>query len=116
MNWLVSHFLCLNLNFRIKDELQDKVDIPLIDLDLAVCADGLLNLVITGQATPYVHNSWAFVNGVSIITKLTNSSDGFTKLKQRIYKFFKKLRFLVFNKFLCTVNVNNNIHFCVKNL
>ena len=79
MNWLVSHFLCLNLNFRIKDELQDKVDIPLIDLDLAVCADGLLNLVITGQATPYVHNSWAFVNGVSIITQLMNSSDGFTK-------------------------------------
>jgi len=48
---------------KIKDELQDKVDIPLVDLDMAVCADGLLNLVITGQATPYVHNSWAFVNG-----------------------------------------------------
>ena len=94
----VPDFSCLNLNFRIKDDLQDKVDIPLIDLDLAVCADGLLNLVITGQATPYVHNSWAFVNGVSIITQLTNSSDGFTKiLKKRIYQFFKKLRLLIYS-------------------
>ena len=68
MNSLVT-FLCLNLNFRIKDDLQDKVDEALIDLDLAVCSDGLLNLVITGQATPYVHNSWAYVNEVSITTQ-----------------------------------------------
>ena len=51
---------------RIKDELQDKAESPLVDLDLGQCHPGLYNLVISGQATPYVHNSWAFVNGVSI--------------------------------------------------
>ena len=50
---------------RVKEELQDKAEMPLVDLDLGTIHPALMNLVISGQATPYVHNSWAFVNGVS---------------------------------------------------
>ena len=43
--------------FRVKEDLQDQVDLPMIDVGLGVISTALMNLIITGQATPYVHNS-----------------------------------------------------------
>jgi len=60
---------------KVKEELQDKAELPLVDLDLGTIHPALMNLVISGQATPYVHNSWAFVNGESERKGITGRND-----------------------------------------
>ena len=40
---------------RLKADMQDKADIPLID-NVGECSLSLINMVIFGVATPYLHN------------------------------------------------------------
>ena len=49
-------------HFSIKADLQDHDGVPLVDQGLGECSQALLNLVICGNATPYVHNSTASVD------------------------------------------------------
>jgi hypothetical protein len=43
------------LNYRLKEDLQDQANNSLID-PMGDCTFALLNLVIFGKATPYLHN------------------------------------------------------------
>lgn len=51
---------------KIKEEMQDKAGLPLVDLGQGECHQALLNLAIAGQATPYVHNSTSEMDDVSL--------------------------------------------------
>ena len=42
-------------HYRLKADLQDKADDCLID-PMGECTQSLLNLIIFGSATPYLHN------------------------------------------------------------
>jgi len=50
----LSLSVLFNLN-RMKKDLQDKADTPLIDT-AGECSQALFNLVLFGAATPYLHN------------------------------------------------------------
>ena len=56
---LIIYYLCS----RIREDLQDQEDICLID-PMGECTQPLLNLMIFGVATPYLHNGTLILGDV----------------------------------------------------
>ena len=59
LGYLNMNYLC----FRLRQDLQDQEDICLID-PMGECTQSLLNLMIFGVATPYLHNGTLILGDV----------------------------------------------------